>query len=135
MTFDLPPSIPSVSKYSTSGFHKFIGRNPFDLRTKPSIFSSPPSSFSSSTNPFLAKNFCIVGEDAVATQTEATIVARSDIVVHQIDVKDDVVSADVADSIRFDVADNVVASIDPFSASSFDFFSHLPQPRTYLLHW
>ena len=47
MTFDLLPSIPFVSKDSHLGFGKFIGRNLFDLRTKPSIFSSPSSSFSS----------------------------------------------------------------------------------------
>ena len=29
-TFDLPPSIPSVSKDSPLGFGKFIGRNFFD---------------------------------------------------------------------------------------------------------
>ena len=80
-TFDLPPSIPYVSKDSTLGFGKFIRRNPFDLCMKPSIFSYPPSSsFSSSSNPFLVENYCIVSEDAASTQTDAATIARSDIV-------------------------------------------------------
>ena len=40
--FDLPPSsqpIPFSSKDSHLRFERFIGRNPFDLHTKPSIFS------------------------------------------------------------------------------------------------
>ena len=52
-TFDLPHSLPFVSKDYSLGFGKFIGRNLFHLRIKPFIFSSPPSSsFSSSSNTF-----------------------------------------------------------------------------------
>ena len=69
-TFDLPHSIPSASKDSPLRFGKFIGRNIFDLRTKPSVFSSPPSSsFSSSSNPFF-EHSCVVGEDTAAIRTE-----------------------------------------------------------------
>ena len=58
-TFDLLSSISSALKDSPLGFGKFIGRNPFYLRTKPSIFSSPSSSsFSSSSNLSLVKNPC-----------------------------------------------------------------------------
>ena len=61
-----PQSIPSTSKDSLLGFERFIVRNPFDLRTNPSTFSSLPPSFSSSfpssflllSNPFLTKNLC-----------------------------------------------------------------------------
>ena len=61
VTFDLPHSIPSASKDSPLGFEKFIGRNPFDLHTKPFIFSYPlSSSSSSSSNPFLAKNLVLL---------------------------------------------------------------------------
>ena len=89
-TFDLFPSIPSISKDSHLGFGKFIGRNPFVLRTKPSILSSPPSSsLSYSSNPFLAKNSYAVDEDIVATRTDATTIARSDIVAPQTDGEDD----------------------------------------------
>ena len=121
-TFDLSLSIPYVSKDTTLGFVKFIGRKPFNLCTKPSIFSSPPSSsFSSSSNPFLAKNSCAVGEDVAGTRIDAATKARSDIANSQIDVEDDDVWADVAD--------DVVASIDPPFVVSSDFFSHLPQPE------
>ena len=117
ITFDLllSPSIPSASKDSPLGFGKFIGRKPFDLRTKPSIFSSPPSSsFSSSSNPFLAKNSYVVGEDVAATRTYDAIIAQSGIITPQTDVEDD--------DIWVDVIDDVVASIDPPSAASSDFF-------------
>ena len=104
------------------GFGKFIGINPFDLRTKPSIFYFSPSfSFSSSSNPFLAKNSYVVGEDATATRIDAAIVAQSDITAPQSDVEDD--------NVHSNVADNVVASIDPPYVVSSYFFGHLPQPK------
>ena len=119
-TFDLPHSIPFASKDSHLGFGKFMGRNPFDLCIKPSIFSSLPSfPFFSSSNPFLVENSCTVGEDVVATRTDATIVARSHIVTPPIDVEDG--------DVRADIGNDVVASINPpFTTSSY-FFSHLPQ--------
>ena len=121
-TFDLPPSIPSVSKDSSLGFGKFIGRNPFYLCIKPSIFSSSPFySFSSSSNPFLVENSYAVGEDVVATRTDVATIAQSDIVIPQTNIKDD--------NVRTDVVDNVMASINPPSASSSGFFSHHPQPE------
>ena len=118
-TFDLPPSIPFVSKDSSLGFGKFIGRNPFDLCTKPSIFSSlSSSSFSSSSNPFLDKNSYVVGQDSAVSRTDVAIVARRDIASPQIDVEDGDVQADITI--------DIVASIDPTSAASSDFFGHLP---------
>ena len=121
-TFDLPPSIHSISKDSPLGFDKFIGRNPFDLRSKPSIFSFlPSSSFSSSSNPFLVENSCAIGEDAAATQTDTTIIARSDIAAPQIDVKDD--------DVRADVTDDVVASINPPFVVSYDFSAIFHNPN------
>ena len=75
-TFDPPHSIPYISKDFLLGFGKFIGRNLFDLRIKPSIFSyQPSSSFSSSSNPFLVESFCVVGEDATATRTDVATIA------------------------------------------------------------
>ena len=121
-TFNLPPSIPSASKDSSLGFSKFIERNQFDLRTKPFIFSSPlSSSFSSSSNPFLAENSYVVGEDVTTTQINAATVARSDIAAPQTKVKDGDVQANVVD--------DVMASINPSFAVSSYFFGHLPQPK------
>ena len=122
-TFDLPPSpqpIPSASKDSPLGFEKFIRRNQFNLRTKHSIFSSPPS-FSSSSNPFLVENPYVVDDDVAATRTDAATATQTDVAAPQTDVKDDNVLADVTT--------NVVASIDPPSTASSDFFDHLPQPK------
>ena len=128
MTFDLPPSIPYVSKDSPLGFGRFLGRNPFDLHTKPSIFSSPTSySFSSSSNPFLVENSYAIGEDAATTRTDAATIARSDIVAPQTDVEDV--------DFRADVVDDVVASINPPSTASSDFLRPSSTTRTYLLHW
>ena len=122
MNFDLPHSILSVSKDFHLRFYKFIGRNPFDLRIKPSIFSYPlSSSFSSFSNPFLAENSCVVGEDVVATLTDAATIARSNIAAPQIDIEDG--------DVRADFADDVVASINPPSTISFDCFGYLPQPE------
>ena len=75
-TFDLPLLIPFVSKDSHLAFGKFIGRNPFDLRIKPSMLSSPPSSsFFSSSNLFLVENSYVVGEGAAATRTDAATIS------------------------------------------------------------
>ena len=121
-TFDLPPSIHVVSKDSPLGFGKFIERNPFNLRTKPSIFSFPPSSsFSSFSNPFLAENSCVVGEDTVVTRTDAITIARSDIATRQTDVEDN--------DVRANIVDDVVASIYPLFAIGSNFFGHLSQPE------
>ena len=67
----------------------------------------------------MAENFYAIGEHAAITGTNATTIARSDIVVPQNDVKDD--------DVQTDVADDVVASIDPPYAASSNFFGHLPQ--------
>ena len=100
----------------------FIERNPFYLRIKPSIFSSPPSSsFSSSSNSFLAENSYDVGEDTATTRTNAATIARTDIVVPQTNVEEG--------DFLTDVANNVVAFIDPPFIASFDFFGHFPQPE------
>ena len=120
-TFDLPPSIPVVSKDSHLGFGKFIERNPFNLRAKPSIFSFPPSFFSSSSNPFLAENSCVVGEDAAITRTDVITIARSNIATRQTDFEDS--------DVRANIVDDVVASIYPPFATSSNFFGHLPQPE------
>ena len=53
--------------------------------------------------------------------TDTVIVARSDIIAPQIDIEDG--------KVRTDVADDVVTFIDPSSAVSSDFYSHLPQPE------
>ena len=47
-------SIPSTSKDSPLGFERFLGRNPFDLRTNHSTFSY----FSHISTPFLVENPC-----------------------------------------------------------------------------
>ena len=61
--FDLPPPLQPVSYASIDsplGFERSLGRNPFNLRTNPSSFSSLLPSFSSSfpflSNPLLVEN-------------------------------------------------------------------------------
>ena len=77
--------------------------------------------FFSSSNPFLAENSCVVGEGVAATQTNVATIVRNDIATSQTDIEDD--------DVWVDITNDIVASIDPPSAISSDFFGHLPQPE------
>ena len=140
-TFDLPSSTPSTSKDSPLGFGKFIGRNLFYLRTKPSIFSSS----SSSSNPSLVENPCYGCCSLLSTPPELKPSRSSPVLslappnMTLRPLSGSLKSSPIVELIVTTltaVNDNgtaqTVASVVPLQpdiTTSFDFFGRLPQPE------
>ena len=122
--FDLPSPpqpIPSVSKESPLVFERSIGRNPFDLRTNPSTFSSLLLSLSSSfpllSNPLLVENPCYRFYSSSPSPSEPKPLRPLPAASLQLPL---------ALLKLFSIAEPAAA---PSSTASFDFFGYPPWPE------